>query len=302
MRSVPVQLALAVGGPGLISLAEAGVVAEAAERAGVAAIRLADRSPHGTALDPAVVAAYLAGRTSGVGYLPVLPTRGNPPFTAARRLLSLDTATGGRSGAVLRPADQGGADPETRWIEYARVLSGLWAAFPGDGRPDGPVLVADLGPLGVSALAPVADVVVVDLTHAAGADAVLTQALRLAGRARGEVALLGRVRVARNGAGAGFAARLRAWVDEHLLDGVELAVDGGVDEILAALRALAARPVAPDLRAAFELRAAASPTPVPGVRGIGSGVRSGLTSRHANPSISGRLVDRPGHRSLGALR
>lgn len=250
MRSVPVQLALAVGGPGLLSLAEAGVVAAAAEEAGVAAIRLADRSPDGTALDPAVVAAYLAGRHAGVGYLPVLPTTGNPPFTAARRLLSLDTATGGRSGAVLRP---GQGDQVPRWTEYARVLTRLWQEFPGDG---GPVLAGDLGLLGVGELAPVADVIVVDLGQAAGTDAVLSQALRLAGRERGEVALLGRIRVPRGDVTPGFAARLRASVDEHLLDGVELAVEGGAEEIVRVIRALAPRPVASTLRAAFELRPA----------------------------------------------
>lgn len=257
MRSVPVQLALAVGGPGLLSLAEAGAVAAVAQEAGVAAIRLADHSPNGTALDPAVVAAYLAARHPGVGYLPVVPTTGNPPYTAARRLLSLDTATGGRSGAVLRPGpgDQGTADPVLRWTEYARVLTRLWESFPGDDRPDGdgPILVGDLGRLGVAALAPVADVVVVDLAQAAGADAVLTQALRLAGRDRGEIALLGRVRVARGEVALGFAARLRSWVDEHLLDGVELAIEGGPEEIIRVLRSLAARPLAPTLRHAFEL-------------------------------------------------
>jgi Luciferase-like monooxygenase len=258
MRSVPVQLALAVGGPGLLSLAEAGIVAAAAEEAGVAAIRLADRSPHGTALDPAVVAAYLAARHPAVGYLPVLPATGNPPYAAARRLLSLDTATGGRSGAVLRPGpgEQSAADPVLRWTEYARVLTRLWSSFPGDDRPDGPILVADLGLLGVGALAPVADVVVVDLGQAAGADAVLTQALRLAGRERGEVALLGRVTVIRGDAGPGFATRLRAWVDAHLLDGVELTVEGGVQDIVRVVRALTPRPVARTLRESFELRPA----------------------------------------------
>src|SRR5689334_21493461 len=125
MRGVPVLLALSVGGPGLLSLSDAGVVAAVAEQVGVAALRLADRSPNGTALDPAVVAAYLAGRHAGVGYLTVLPSTGNPPLTAARRTLSLDTATGGRSGAVLRPGDS-----LTRWIEYARVLTRLWESFP----------------------------------------------------------------------------------------------------------------------------------------------------------------------------
>ncbi|BCY08118.1 LLM class flavin-dependent oxidoreductase [Actinoplanes sp. L3-i22] len=251
MRGVPVLLALSVGGPGLHSLADAGEIVAAAEEAGVAAIRLADRSPNGTALDPAVVAAYLAGRHAGIGYLPVLPTTGNPPLTAARRTLSLDTATGGRSGAVLRPGDS-----VPRWIEYARVLTRLWESFPGDDRPDGPVLVADLGVLGVATVAPLADIVVVDLGQAGGADADLSQALRLAGRERGEVALLGRVTVAKGEVVPGFATRLRSWVDEHLLDGVELVAEGGVDDVVKVLRALTPRPVGRTLREAFELRPA----------------------------------------------
>ncbi|MBB2940925.1 alkanesulfonate monooxygenase SsuD/methylene tetrahydromethanopterin reductase-like flavin-dependent oxidoreductase (luciferase family) [Actinoplanes lutulentus] len=301
--STVIQLALGVGGPGLPSLADAGDIAAAAGEAGVAAIRLADQSPAGRALDPTVVAAYLAGLHDGIGFLPVVPTTGNAPYNAARRLLSLDRATGGRAGVVLRPGggdevseasvpDPGATDPARRWTEYARVLTQLWESFPntallGDqqagvvaddtlirpiahegafyrvaGPLDGPssvqgrpVLVADLGTLDVTAVAASADVVVVDRTQAAGVDAVLSQALRLAGRDRGEVALLGRVSVTRGDAvSGGLPARLRAWADEQLLDGFELVPEGGPDHVIAILRALEPRPQASTLRAAYGLR------------------------------------------------
>lgn len=300
--SIAIQLALAVGGEGLLDLAAAGVIAAAAQEAGVAAIRLADRASAGPALDPTVAASYLAARHGGVGWVPAVPTTGNAPYNAARRLLSLDRATGGRSGVALRPGhgdevseqvvpDPGATDPVRRWTEYARVLTRLWESFPrtaliGDQRAgvvvddtlihpirhrgefyrvagplDGPssvqgrpVLVADLGPLDVTAVAPSADVVVVDLKRAAGVDAALSQALRLAGRDRDAVALLGRVTVGRTDAAAGLAARLRAWADEYLLDGFELVPEGGADDVLAVIRALPPGPPAPTLRAAFGLR------------------------------------------------
>jgi alkanesulfonate monooxygenase SsuD/methylene tetrahydromethanopterin reductase-like flavin-dependent oxidoreductase (luciferase family) len=301
--STTVQLALAVGGPGLLSLADAGAIAEAAGEAGIAAIRLADQTPAGRALDPTVVAAYLAGLHPDVGWLPVVPTTGNAPYNAARRLLSLDRATAGRAGVVLRPGrgdevseasapDPGATDPARRWTEYARVLTRLWESFPrtsliGDqqggvvaddtlirpiahegefyrvaGPLDGPssvqgrpVIVADLNLLDVTAVAASADVVVVDRAHAAGADAVLSQALRLAGRDRGEVALLGRITVSRADAATGsLPARLRSWADEHLLDGFELVPEGTAADVIAVLRALEPRLPAPTLRAAFGLR------------------------------------------------
>ncbi|GAA1595035.1 LLM class flavin-dependent oxidoreductase [Actinoplanes couchii] len=296
-----IQLALAVGGPGLLSLADAGIIAAAAEQAGVAAIRLADHSPAGAVLDPTVTAAYLAGRHGGVGYLPELPTTGNAPYNAARRLLSLDRATGGRAGVVLRPGhgdevseatvpDPGATDPVRRWTEYALVLTRLWESFPrtaliGDQRGavvaddsrivpvrhegtfyrvagplDGPssvqgrpLIVADLADLDAPAVASAADVVVVDQHVAAGADAVLTQALRHAGRSRGEVALLGRIPVTGVDAAGGLDTRLRAWADEHLLDGFELATTGDVDAVVAVLRSLTPRAPAPTLRTAYAL-------------------------------------------------
>ena len=77
---------------GALSLAEAGQVAALAGRLGVAALRLTD-----SGLDPSVVAAHLAGRHGGVGYLAEIPTTHHAPYNVARRVLSLDRATGGRA-------------------------------------------------------------------------------------------------------------------------------------------------------------------------------------------------------------
>ncbi|WP_436534555.1 LLM class flavin-dependent oxidoreductase [Actinoplanes sp. HUAS TT8] len=214
--SITVQLALAVGGDGLLSLDDAVRIAAVAEEAGVAAIRLADNSGHGPALDPSVVASYLAGRYSGVGWVPTLPTTGNAPYNAARRILSLDRATGGRAGVALLPGrgdevseqaapDPGATDPARRWTEYARVLTGLWESFPRTaliGDQDSGVVVDDTaiapirhegafyrvaGPLDGPSSAQgrpvlVADLDTLDVTAvAAGADVVVVDLARAAG-------------------------------------------------------------------------------------------------------------------------
>ncbi|WP_112134513.1 LLM class flavin-dependent oxidoreductase [Glycomyces dulcitolivorans] len=139
-----VQLAFAVGepagrgGPAVLSLADARVAAALAEQTGVAAIRLLDRAVAGQALEPTVAAAYLAG-AHGIAFVPELSTTGNAPYNAARRLLSIDRATGGRLGVALLPgvgdevSDAGrpvAADSVERWREYAGVLTRLWESFP----------------------------------------------------------------------------------------------------------------------------------------------------------------------------
>lgn len=147
--STAIQLALAVGeptgrqagGPALVSLADAVVIAAVAEEVGVAAIRLVDGVTHGRTLDPTVVGSYLAGLHGGVGYVAEIPTTHNAPYNLARRVLSLDRATGGRAGVALLAGggdevseatapDPGTADPARRWTEYAHVLTRLWESFP----------------------------------------------------------------------------------------------------------------------------------------------------------------------------
>jgi alkanesulfonate monooxygenase SsuD/methylene tetrahydromethanopterin reductase-like flavin-dependent oxidoreductase (luciferase family) len=83
--------------------------------------------------------------------------------------------------ALIRPIHHEGA--------FYRVAGPLDGPSSVQGRP---VVVADLGVLDPAAAAESADVVVVDLENAAGADAALAWALRRAGRSRQDVALLGR--------------------------------------------------------------------------------------------------------------
>lgn len=127
-----IQLAV---GPDALSLADADAIAAVARDAGVV-LRLVEGH-----LDPTVVAGYLAGRHPGVELLVDIPTSHNAPYNTARRVLSLDRATGGRVGVVLRTGDgdevsdavtpdRSATDPAERWSEYASILTRLWASFP----------------------------------------------------------------------------------------------------------------------------------------------------------------------------
>ncbi|QIZ38875.1 LLM class flavin-dependent oxidoreductase [Saccharopolyspora sp. ASAGF58] len=146
--SKAIQLTLAVGeatgrpvdGASPVSLAEAAAIAAVAAEVGVAAIRLVDGGA-GRTLDPTVVGAYLAGIHGGVGFVAEVPTTHNAPYNAARRVLSLDRAAGGRTGVALRAgggdevseatvAALSATDPAQRWAEYALVLTRLWESFP----------------------------------------------------------------------------------------------------------------------------------------------------------------------------
>ncbi|MCX4099207.1 LLM class flavin-dependent oxidoreductase [Nocardia sp. alder85J] len=127
--------------PEPVSLSDAVAIAAAAREAGVAALRLPERAGERRALDPSVAGAYLAGVVGDLGYLVDLPTTHNAPYNAARRILSFDRATAGRTGVVLRPgagdevSDATTPDPTAltaaeRWAEYARILARLWESFP----------------------------------------------------------------------------------------------------------------------------------------------------------------------------
>ncbi|GAA3300190.1 LLM class flavin-dependent oxidoreductase [Dactylosporangium vinaceum] len=267
--SLPVLLRIAVG-PHAVPLRDALAVAAAAEAAGVAAIRIADTAAAGPALDPTIVAAYLAGVHGDIGYIPELPITGNAPYNAARRILAIDRATGGRAGVALLPGPG--------WAEYARVLTRLWASFPraaliGDqergivaddaritpidhdgeyyrvaGPLDGPssaqgrpLLVADLGEVDASTLAEAADLVVVHAGAVPGS---------VPGLDRPGVAVFGRVTAPAD------PDWLLDWAAGHRLAGLELAPPGGTDAVLTVLRDLVPSLVATGPQRHDSLRAA----------------------------------------------
>jgi alkanesulfonate monooxygenase SsuD/methylene tetrahydromethanopterin reductase-like flavin-dependent oxidoreductase (luciferase family) len=150
--SIPIVVELGVGrlvdadgrgpdSPLVTSLTDAVRIAQVAEAAGVAGLRLLDAVPGFAVLDPTVVVSFLAGRSSALGYLPDVPTTHHAPYNLARRILSIDRATGGRAGLVLRPGegdevtsavvpDASARDPKQRWCEYAEILRRLWDSFP----------------------------------------------------------------------------------------------------------------------------------------------------------------------------
>jgi alkanesulfonate monooxygenase SsuD/methylene tetrahydromethanopterin reductase-like flavin-dependent oxidoreductase (luciferase family) len=127
--------------PSQVSLADADAIVARAHEVGITAIRLVDRVGEQVSADPTVVAAYLAGRYGDIGWVVDAPTTHNAPYNLARRILSLDRATGGRAGVVLRAGagdevsdaaapDPEATDPAERWVEYAHVLTRLWESFP----------------------------------------------------------------------------------------------------------------------------------------------------------------------------
>lgn len=133
-----IVLDLSVGS--LLTLADAIEIAALAEDTGVTAVRLLDGGPEHT-LDTTAVAAYLAGRFPRLRCVLDAPTSHNAPYNLARRVLSLDRATGGNSGLVLRAGDGDetslavvpeptGVGRPRRWAEYAHVLTRLWESFP----------------------------------------------------------------------------------------------------------------------------------------------------------------------------
>lgn len=272
-----VVVEIAVGeAPSHVSLAEADEIAAVAEGAGVTAIRLIDRVGEHRATDPSVVAAYLAGKYTDIGWVIDAPTTHNAPYNLARRVLSLDRATGGRAGVVLLAGvgdevsdaavpDRGATDPADRWIEYARILTQLWESFPsaallGDQQnaivaDDGLIRPIDFdgrfyrvaGPLDGPSSVQGRPVLIATEPAKVGwsrvvtiADAVIVPHGEIDGAAVELEAALrttGRLR---------DEVALLARVDDalavpHGVDGIVLAVDGGAPEILGAIRTLTPR-------------------------------------------------------------
>ncbi|MBM7517538.1 LLM class flavin-dependent oxidoreductase [Nocardioides nitrophenolicus] len=156
-RAVLVELAVGTTPSSVPTVAEAARIAAAAEAAGVTALRLVDELADGAVLDPSVVAGFLGGMTTTLGYVVDVPTTRHAPYNSARRILSLDRAVGGRAGVALRPGagdevseavapDPAAADPVERWAEYADVLARLWESFPAEalvGDQDAEILARD---------------------------------------------------------------------------------------------------------------------------------------------------------------
>jgi alkanesulfonate monooxygenase SsuD/methylene tetrahydromethanopterin reductase-like flavin-dependent oxidoreductase (luciferase family) len=164
------------------------------------------------------------------------------------------------------------AHPTARWAEYADVLTRLWDGFPAaaligdqeggvvvddglirtvdyDGRfyrvtgpLDGPssrqgrpvLMASDVDTLGWASVAAIADAVVVDERDAVDAAAQLQVAMQATDRERRKVRILGRRTVARSTR----PAELSDWIAERCLDGLDLVVNGGVDDVAAVLTEL----------------------------------------------------------------
>ncbi|GAA4665833.1 LLM class flavin-dependent oxidoreductase [Gordonia humi] len=130
--------------PHQVPFAHAESVAAAAAAAGVTGLRLVEGDVGSPTVDPSITAAYLAVAEPVLAYLVDASTSHNAPYNLARRIGSLDRATGGRTGLVLRPgAGDEVSDPVTpdpaadtdaaqRWGEYTDVLAQLWDSFPAD--------------------------------------------------------------------------------------------------------------------------------------------------------------------------
>jgi hypothetical protein len=139
-QTVPVLVEIAVGG-GALTVAEADLVAAAAQEAGVTALRLLDTLGERSTVEATLAAAYLAGRHDRLGFLADASTTRNAPYNLARRVLSVDRAAAGRLGLLLHPGSgdevSDATTPDTtatvageRWSEYAGLLARLWESFP----------------------------------------------------------------------------------------------------------------------------------------------------------------------------
>ncbi|GAA4385157.1 hypothetical protein GCM10023147_06630 [Tsukamurella soli] len=101
-----------------------------------------DARPHVSAdgIDPTVAAITLAHHTVDLGLIVAASPQRDHPYNLARRLATIDHASGGRAGVLLVPRDPH-ASPGSPWTraapdeaaaDAARVLRELWRSFPVD--------------------------------------------------------------------------------------------------------------------------------------------------------------------------
>lgn len=295
-----VLVELAVGeAPSQLSLADADTIAAIAPDAGVTGIRLVDRTGERLTIDPSVVAAHLAGRHRGLGWLIDAPTTLNAPYNLARRILSFDRASVGRAGLVLvagggdevsaaAAPDRDAADPVERWYEYAAILTRLWESFPSAallGDQSGAVVADDAlirpidfrgryyrvaGPLDGPSSAQGRPVLVAADPEALGwsrvatiVDAVIVAAHQISHADRELTAAVNTAGRRRDEiallARTGDADAIQG-LPEQGADGIILALDGGAPAILDALRRLVPRSSPPARRATLRAELA---LPVP---------------------------------------
>ena len=89
---------------------------------------LDDLSPVATPFEPTTLVAALATKARRIGFLVAATTRQHEPYNLARRLASLDTISGGRTGWLAI----GGADDSERDEEYLGLVSALWDSWEDD--------------------------------------------------------------------------------------------------------------------------------------------------------------------------
>ncbi|WOC11437.1 LLM class flavin-dependent oxidoreductase [Gordonia sp. MP11Mi] len=128
--------------PHQVPFEQAHTVAAAAVATGVTGLHLLEGTARNSTVDPSVTAAHLAGTHPALALLVDASTHHNAPYNLARRVGSLDRASAGRTGLVLRPgsgdevsdavtpSDSAVDDDAGRWSEYSQILAGLWDSFP----------------------------------------------------------------------------------------------------------------------------------------------------------------------------
>lgn len=108
------------------SFADIALVATDAERAGATAVVAGPATAGG--FEPFTLLGALSAVTSSIGLVAAVDPLTDPPYTVARKAVSLDHLSGGRAG-VLVPSGSAVAD------EFTTVLHALWSAESADAFP-----------------------------------------------------------------------------------------------------------------------------------------------------------------------